>query len=47
MTDPDNWKGEWVSTKIYNRDERADIEEHGCIYEQESKLPSFKYNVRE
>lgn len=47
MTDPDNWKGEWVSTKRYDLNDRADIEEHGCIYEQESKLPSFKYNVRE
>lgn len=46
MTDPDNWKGEWVSTKRFNREDYTDIEEHVCIYEQVSKLPSFKANVR-
>lgn len=47
MTDPDNWEGTWVNTKRFVRQERADIEEHVCIYEQMRNLPSFKYNIRE
>ena len=47
MTDPDNWEGDWVSTKRFNRQDRTDIEEHVCIYEQVNKLPSFKFNIRE
>jgi hypothetical protein len=47
LTDPDNWVGEWQSTKHYRRDDRADIEEHVCIYEQVSKLPGFDKNIRE
>jgi hypothetical protein len=47
MTDPDNWEGAWVNTKRFNREDRADIEEHVCIFEQVRNLPSFKANVRE
>jgi len=47
MTDPVNWVGEWTSTKHYKRDDRADIEEHICIYEQMAKLPGFNSDVRE
>jgi hypothetical protein len=47
MTDPDNWAGTWVNTKRFIRQDRADIEEHVCIYEQMRNLPSFKYNIRE
>jgi hypothetical protein len=47
MTDPDNWEGEWVNTLHFKRDDRIDIEESTCIYEQMNHLPSFKYNVRE
>jgi hypothetical protein len=47
MTDPENWEGAWVNTKRFNREDRADIEEHVCIYEQVKKLPSFRSNVRE
>jgi hypothetical protein len=47
MTDPDNWKGQWVNTKRFNREDRTDIEEHVCIYEQVRDLPSFKSNIRE
>jgi hypothetical protein len=47
MTDPDNWKGEWVSTKLFKREDRTDIEEHVCIYEQVKNLPSFRSNIRE
>jgi len=46
MTDPVNWVGPWVNTKRYDREDRTDIEEHICIYEQMNKLPSFKYNIR-
>ncbi len=47
MTDPDNWKGEWVNTKRFRREDRTDIEEHVCIYEQVKDLPSFKSNIRQ
>jgi hypothetical protein len=47
MTDPDNWEGEWKNTKRFNRQDRTDIEEHVCIYEQMRELPSFESNVRE
>jgi hypothetical protein len=47
MTDPENWKGEWINTKRFKREDRSDIEEHVCIYEQMKDLPSFKFNVRE
>lgn len=47
MTDPDNWVGAWVNTKHFHREDFTDIEEHVCIYEQVSKLPSFKSNVRQ
>lgn len=47
MTDPDNWVGEWKSSKFYDRDDHADIEEHTCIYEQMSKMPGFEKNIRE
>jgi hypothetical protein len=46
LSDPDHWQGDWVNTKRYNRDDYTDIEEHVCIYEEVSRLPSFKYNVR-
>jgi len=46
MTDPEHWKGEWVNTKQYNREDYSDIEEHVCVYEEVSRLPSFKYNIR-
>ena len=47
MTDPDNWEGEWKNTKRFVRQERTDIEEHVCIYEQMRALPSFESNIRE
>ncbi|MBN4075634.1 hypothetical protein JYU22_03540 [Gammaproteobacteria bacterium AH-315-E17] len=47
MTDPGNWEGEWVNTKRFLREDRADIEEHVCILEQMQFMPSFKYNIRE
>jgi len=46
LTDPDHWKGDWVNTKRYNREDYTDIEEHVCIYEEVSRLPSFKANIR-
>ena len=47
MTDPENWVGEWVNTKRFLREDRADIEEHTCILEQMEMMPSFRYNIRE
>ncbi len=47
MTDPENWKGEWVNTKRFRREDTTDIEEHVCIYEEVKDLPSFKFNVRD
>jgi hypothetical protein len=46
LTDPDHWKGDWVNTKRYKREDYTDIEEHVCIYEEVSRLPSFKANIR-
>ena len=46
MTDPDHWQGEWRNTKKFVRQDRTDIEEHVCIFEQMQALPSFKSNVR-
>jgi len=46
MTDPDHWKGSWVNTKQFNREDYVDIEEHVCIYEEVNRLPSFKFNIR-
>lgn len=46
MTDPEHWQGEWKSTKRYNREDGADIEEHVCIYEEVSRFPSFRNNIR-
>jgi hypothetical protein len=46
LTDPDNWEGTWVNKKRFLREERTDIEEHVCIYEQMRELPSFKFNIR-
>jgi hypothetical protein len=47
LTDPDHWNGDWVNTKRYNREDYTDIEEHVCIYEEVSRLPSFKHNIRQ
>jgi hypothetical protein len=46
LTDPEHWVGDWVNTKRYNREDHSDIEEHVCIYEEVSRLPEFKYNIR-
>lgn len=47
MTDPENWEGEWKNTKRFKREDMTDIEEHVCIYEEVSKYPSFRLNIRE
>jgi hypothetical protein len=47
LTDPENWEGAWVNTKRFNREDRTDIEEHVCIFEQMRNLPSFKFNIRD
>jgi hypothetical protein len=31
MTDPDNWEGEWKSTKRFNRVVDVDIQEVSCL----------------
>ena len=31
MTDPENWEGEWKSTKRFNRVDDEDIQEVSCL----------------
>jgi hypothetical protein len=48
MTDPDNWEGEWINTKVWFRYESADIEEAYCLPDLNDKLLSTRpeSNVR-
>jgi len=39
MTDPQNWKGEWRSTKRYMRADYTDINESHCILQYNENLP--------
>jgi hypothetical protein len=39
MTDPNNWKGEWRSTKRFNRQDYTDINESHCILAYNDNLP--------
>jgi hypothetical protein len=39
MTDPKNWKGEWTSTKHWNRQDETDIGEVECIPTLNDHLP--------
>ena len=39
MTDPENWKGEWRSTKRWNRQDYSDIGEVECITANNAHLP--------
>ncbi|MEO6040470.1 MAG: hypothetical protein ABIP41_01070 [Croceibacterium sp.] len=39
MTDPQNWKGEWRSTKRFNRQDYTDINESNCILAYNDNLP--------
>lgn len=39
MTDPQNWEGEWRSTKRFNREDRTDINESECILANNAHLP--------
>src|SRR5688572_5406207 len=40
MTDPDNWEGEWKSTKRFNRVVDADIQEVSCLPDLNEHLQS-------
>jgi hypothetical protein len=40
MTDPDNWEGEWKSTKRFNRVVDADIQEVSCLPDLNQHLQS-------
>jgi hypothetical protein len=40
MTDPDNWEGEWKSTKRFNRVVDADIQEVSCLPDLNEHLKS-------
>ena len=31
MTDPVNWEGEWINTKVWYRYDNSDIEEAYCL----------------
>ena len=39
MTDPQNWRGEWRSTKRFNRQDYTDINESSCILAYNENLP--------
>jgi len=39
MTDPQNWRGEWRSTKRFNRQDYTDINESNCILAYNENLP--------
>lgn len=39
MTDPQNWTGEWLSTKRFNRQDYTDINESNCILQYNDNLP--------
>jgi hypothetical protein len=40
MTDPDVWKGEWRTTKRWNREDYTDINEVHCLPDMNAHLPS-------
>jgi hypothetical protein len=40
MTDPDNWVGEWKSTKRFNRVDDVDIQEVSCLPDLNEHLQS-------
>jgi hypothetical protein len=40
MTDPDNWEGEWTSTKVFNRVDDIDIQEVSCLPDLNEHLQS-------
>jgi len=48
MTDPENWEGEWVNTKVWYRYDNSDIEEAYCLPDLNEKLLSTmpESNVR-
>ena len=39
MTDPQNWRGEWRSTKRFNRQDYTDVNEANCILAYNENLP--------
>ena len=40
MTDPENWEGEWKSTKRFNRVDDEDIQEVSCLPDLNEHLQS-------
>jgi hypothetical protein len=42
MTDPDNWEGEWKSTKRFNRVDDVDIQEVSCLPDLNEHLQSTR-----
>jgi hypothetical protein len=40
MTDPENWEGEWKSTKRFNRVIDEDIQEVSCLPDLNEHLQS-------
>ncbi len=46
MTDPENWEGEWTSTKRFNRVNDVDITEVECLPDLNEHLPSTTAKVQ-
>jgi hypothetical protein len=40
MTDPENWEGEWVSTKTYRRQTQVDFLEVHCLPDLDQGIPA-------
>lgn len=40
MTDPENWEGEWVSTKTYRRQTKVDFLEVHCLPDLDQGIPA-------
>jgi hypothetical protein len=47
MTDPENWEGEWVSTKRYKREHKVDFLEVHCLPDLNEGIlgTSDKYSI--
>ena len=47
MTDPENWEGQWISTKKYKREHKVDFLEVHCLPDLNEGIPAVSddYNI--